>query len=227
MARKLVKTDKNGTRYYEENVQCWKCNGSGIYSWGMNGCYSGACYACNGAGWRLVKDKEYTPEHAAKLEKDREKRRLARVEKYAAQEAERQKKIDERNAAQAAREAEWEREKALSNYVGNVGDKLDMEVVIAYEATYEVPSFTGYGTTTRRVYGMKDAQGNTLVWKTGSYLVIEQVDEFGHVHSWFAQKGDRVRIKAAVKAHEEYKNEKQTQLTRCKLVQIIAEGELH
>lgn len=221
MAKKLVKTDKNGTKYFEEVVKCWKCNGSGIYSWGMNGSYSGECFQCDGRGEYVVKTKEYTPEHEAKLEKAREKRRLERVAKWEKIEAERQKRIDARNAAQAAREAEWERQKAASNYVGEVGDKLDAVFTIAYEAEYEVPSFTGYGTSTRRVYGMRDADGNMLVWKTGAYMDIEVVNKFGHVRSIFAHKGDRVHVKATIKAHEEYKGEKQTQLTRCKLLEIV------
>lgn len=224
MAKKLVKTDKNGTRYFEEVVECWKCNGSGVYSWGPNACYCGACYACSGRGSRLIKTKEYTPEHAAKLEAAREKRRLARVAGAQEAEAKRQAEIDARNKAQAEREAEWAREKAASNFVGVVGDKLDAVVKVSFEADYELPSFTGYGVRIVHVYGMKDEQGNTLIWKTGAHLVIEKVDEFNRIQSSFAHKGDRVRIKATIKEHSEYKGEKQTLLTRCKLVEIIEEA---
>ena len=228
--KELVKTDKNGTKYYEEIVECWKCNGSGWYSWGPNGCYSGVCFACEGRGKRLIKSKEYTPEHEAKLMAQREKRRLKRAAEWEQQNAERQKEIDERNRKQAEREAEWQRQKALSNYVGEVGEKIELVVTVSFETEYEVPSFRGYGTRLVHIYSLKDDNGNTLVWKTGGYLRKESVDELGHIATFFAQKNDKVKIAATVKNHSDYKNEKQTELSRVKIVDIIdmdRTGEYH
>ena len=73
----LVRTDKNGTKYYEDYT-CPKCGGSGYIS-----CYGhvegGRCFKCNGSGTFYHTKKEYTDEYAQKL-KDR---RIAKAKKGA------------------------------------------------------------------------------------------------------------------------------------------------
>lgn len=69
----LIKTDKNGTKYYEVVQDCCKCGGTGYikhYAY-IDG---GVCYDCNGSGVYITKSKEYTPEYAEKLEQQRIKR---------------------------------------------------------------------------------------------------------------------------------------------------------
>ena len=226
--KKLVKVDRNGTKYFEESCTCWKCGGSGVYEWGaiINGCcsYAGECYACGGTGVVITKTKEYTPEHAAKLEAAREKRQAKREAEAAQKEAERQAAIDEYKRAQAQKEAEWAAERAKSEYVGSVGDKLDVVVTLAFETTFEVPSFRGYGTAEMTVYGFKDESGNILIWKTGGCLYIEHQVK-GFIENEYARKGDKIRIKASIKDHSEYKGTKQTVLTRVKLVEFIEKAE--
>lgn len=69
----LVKTDKNGTKYYHHRAACLKCGGTGIVK-----CYihinGGECFDCGGSGISEWDSKEYTPEHEAKLQADRDKR---------------------------------------------------------------------------------------------------------------------------------------------------------
>ena len=232
--KKLVKVDRNGTKYFEESCTCWKCGGSGIYEWGaiINGCcsYAGECYACGGTGVIITKTKEYTSEHAAKLEAAREKRQAKREAEAAQKEAERQAAIDEYKRAQAQREAEWAAEKAKSAYVGVVGDKLDVSVTLAFETSFEMPAYNGWGTVEMLVYGFKDDAGNILIWKTGGFLSVEHkvfkkngTDYF--LESEFAHKGDKIRIKASIKDHSEYKGTKQTVLTRVKLVEFIEKAD--
>jgi len=78
MKRTLIKTDKNGTKYYESVVPCDRCQGRGDYWWGaiINGRpqYSGVCYKCGGSRTMVVTEKEYTPEYEQKLANQREKR---------------------------------------------------------------------------------------------------------------------------------------------------------
>ena len=232
--KKLIRTDRNGTKYFEEACTCWKCNGSGTYEWGacINGCYSysGVCYACGGTGVVVEKTKEYTPEHAAKLEAQRAKRQAKKDAERSEAEAKAAADKAEREKAQAQREAEWAAEKAKSAYIGSAGEKLDVVVTLAFETSFEVPSFRGYGTVEMTVYGFKDEAGNIFIWKTGGFLSIEHkvfkkngTDYF--IENEFAHKGDRIRIKATIKEHAEYKGTKQTVLTRVKMVEFIEKAE--
>ena len=67
-----------------------------------------------------------------------------------------------------------------------------------------------------RCHIMKDADGNTFTWKTGNTLYIPTGDGDFDV----ANNGDTVVLKGTIKEHSEYKDEKQTVLTRCKVTQI-------
>ena len=231
MTKTLVKTDRNGTKYFEEECKCYKCNGTGIYKWygyHYNGAvseYEGVCYDCNGTGKQTIKTKEYTPEHQAKLNAKRE-----------AEIAKKQAEIKAQQEAEAKKQAEYEAkikaEKAKSEYIGKAGDKIDMVVTVAFESSYEIPSFRGYGMTEVSVYGLKDEEGNLMVWKTSTgFLMIEKKicnpndpTEYRYENE-FAHKGDKIRIKATIKEHTEYKEQKQTILTRVKVLEIVEKAE--
>ena len=200
----LVKTDRNGTKYFKESETCYKCNGSGVYHWGVGysgaTMYSGVCYACHGSGVNEYITKEYTPEHQAKLDKDRAKREAKRL----AERAERQAEIDKLNAEIAEERAKEEALKARSNYVGSVGEKIEVKVTLTDKITYEKENFYGYGMIDSHIYKFIDSEGNIFSWFTGS-----SID---------ANKGDAVTLKATVKKHNEYNNAKETILTRCKIL---------
>lgn len=223
--RTLIKTDKNGTRYYEETCRCWKCSGTGTYTWGavVNGAtqYAGVCFACQGSGVTVETVKEYTPEHQAKLDAQRAKREAKRQAEREAKEAELRAEREKAEAERKAKEAEIQAKRELSQYVGNVGDKLEIAVTVIYEAEYEVPSFKGWGTDYIKVYGMEDENGNAIIWKTTGRLTKEHVyDEYGHTETLYAHKGDKLTIKGTIKEHNEYKGQKQTLLNRVKLISI-------
>ena len=228
MTKLLVKTDRNGTKYFEETSKCWKCNGTGIYQWGaiINGqcSYSGVCYSCDGTGLVTVKTKEYTPEHEAKLQAQREKRQAKAAAEKAAVEAEKAAERAEREQAQAQREAEWAAERAKSAFIGSVGDKVEKVVTLAFVTSFEVDSFRGYGTVEMSVYGFKDDEGNILIWKTSGCLYIEH-EVKGFIENEYARKGDKIRIKGTIKDHSEYKGTKQTVLSRVKLVEFIEKAQ--
>lgn len=62
-----IKTDKNGTKYYND-INCPRCSGyGGASKWNLTG---HICYACGGTGKRPQPKtvKVYTPEYEAKLE---------------------------------------------------------------------------------------------------------------------------------------------------------------
>lgn len=85
-----------------------------------------------------------------------------------------------------------------SEYVGNIKDKVELEVVFQFRASWD----SDFGTM--NLYSFTDLNGNLIVWKTGNYFELES--------------GDHVTIKGTVKDHSEYKGEKQTVLTRCKII---------
>ena len=75
--KKLVKTDRNGTKYWNITDTCPRCGGCGSYILGnLN---YGVCFQCGGTGTHEYIWKEYTPEHEAKLEAQRQKRAEARL----------------------------------------------------------------------------------------------------------------------------------------------------
>ena len=153
MAR-LIKTDRNGTRYYEGMVQCDRCAGrGGAEAWKFTG-YT--CYKCGGTGEIMAQWKEYTPEYQAKLDAKRAAKAAKAQAEWEAEEAQREAERMEREAREAEERAQQEAaeaaRKAISQYIGNVGDKISATVTLEREISIEVPSFGGWGTTTMRIW---------------------------------------------------------------------------
>lgn len=223
MEKKLIKVDRNGTKYFLIDKPCDRCGGAGgADQWAYTGW---TCYKCGGTGQGKSEIiKEYTPEYEAKLEERRAKRRakweaehadeIAEAKAKAEAEAEAKRKAEEEaEKARQAEEARIKAEKAVSQHIGKKGDKLDMIVTFEKIAWFEVPSFKGWGTDTMYVYTFKDADGNKLVWKTTSNLG-KWNDDGEWIHP---DEGQQVQLKGTVKNHTEYQDEKQTELTRCRV----------
>lgn len=259
----LVKTDRNGTKYWYEQ-RCPKCGGSG-YLPEYHMVSNGICFKCEGSGEFPHTWKEYTEEYAAKLEE----RRIAREKKKAPEKNAKffreegfneegfmwivlgdTFKIKEELKAAGARfsykflwhfdhedngypcvkisiedvaeknivdlwildDYVWEyiedlrkknAPKTESEYIGEIGEKFDGDVVLSKIHTYTT-HFTYYGET-HYIYKFTDADGNTIVWKT----------------SWHDVEEDKkYHLSGKIKEHEEYNGDKQTVLTRCKITEI-------
>lgn len=96
--------------------------------------------------------------------------------------------------------------KPVSEWVGNVGEKVSGRAFYEHFAWYTTKSFKGYGEDTVYVHTFRTQAGNLLVWKTSKgNLGVEE--------------GEWVEISGTVKEHSEYKGDKQTLLTRCKISQ--------
>ena len=211
MEPKLIKIDRNGSKHYEALVPCDRCGGAGgAEQWKYTGW---TCYKCGGTGKMLSKWIERTPEYQAKLDARREAKREAHKAELEAKRAEWERKEAQRKAEEEKRIAEEKARKAISQYVGNVGDKYNAEVTYEGSAHFEVKCFRGYGTETMYVHFFKDADGNKLVWKTTSTLG-KWLDNGDWLHY---EEGDTVTLKGTIKEHKEKKNKKQTALTRCKV----------
>lgn len=203
----LIRTDRNGTKYYEGMVTCDRCGGRGWYAVGVhNGQLIPArpdnaiCYQCRGAGKIKSKWVERTPEYQAKLDAKRQ----AKLDAIAAE----QKRIAEEKAAKERAEEEARKaQKAISQYVGKVGERITTEATFGYGADWD----TFYGR--QYLFSFKDNNGNVLVWKTTSIPMVLNAEG----KDVTIERGDKVIIRGTVKEHKEYKEEKQTVLTRCKL----------
>lgn len=86
--KRLIKTDRNGTKYWDVTETCPRCGGRGDYIRGIN---YGTCFLFGGSGKRNYTFKEYTPEYEAKLEARRQVKAAKKAEetaKYADEHAE-------------------------------------------------------------------------------------------------------------------------------------------
>lgn len=85
-----------------------------------------------------------------------------------------------------------------SEFVGEVGERIDIAIRVERKSNFD----GRYGTTN----------------------VYKMVDESGNIYSWFTttspmEAGKNYIIRGTVKEHTRYKNEKQTVLTRCKVLE--------
>ena len=218
---KLIKIDRNGSKHYEGRVKCDRCGGDGLYKWGAmingNPQYVGTCYKCLGAGWVIDKWIERTPEYQAKLDARREAKRAAAQAKWEAERAEREaeqakREEEERREREERKRIEAER-KAISQHIGNVGDKVSLDLTYTGSAHWEQRAFSGYGTELCFIHKFEDASGNVITWKTGSAL--GWTDEKGY---WYhPEDGALVNVSGRIKDHAIYNEQKQTVLTRCKV----------
>lgn len=220
MARELLKEFKNGNKLWGTRTFCAKCNGTGKVIWSID---DHICYDCNGKGWYWFEEREYTPENLAKREAQLAKKRSA----FEAEQAKRDAERAEREAEEARKEAERlaEIERNRGNFIGNVGDKVQITATLVSTFGYE----TSYGFHTQYVTGyvFKTDEGNTVVYKTTGSLSRKIYTDDGHFRDddgkgWYdyesPEEGAKITIKGTIKAHEEYGNVNQTILTRAKWV---------
>ena len=91
---------------------------------------------------------------------------------------------------------------ASSEFVGNVGDKLTVDVesikcVTSWESCYD-----GYHETTTYIWKIVGKDGNIYTWKTSK---------------WMDEDTPPTTIKGTVKEHKVFRDVKQTELTRCRV----------
>lgn len=99
----------------------------------------------------------------------------------------------------------------VSEYVGNIGEKISVKV--KYTNTYSYD--TRFGTT--NIHLFMDSNGNIFKWSTNSRLEYTIKDNHSNYSQWYyLDKGATIQLTGKIKAHDEYRNQKQTVLTRCK-----------
>ncbi len=215
MEARLIKIDRNGSKHFEGETVCDRCGGKGYYAIGVvNGrprlspLDGGVCWKCGGAGKVTEKWIERTPEYQAKLDAKRAAKREAEQAKWDAEQerlnAERAEREAREKAEREAEEARIKAEKAISQHVGKIGEKIEFKGSYVRSGAWEQKSFSGYGTETMYVHTFKDSDGNVFTWKTRNGVGLNY--------------GEPVIVRGTVKNHSEYKDEKQTELTRCKII---------
>ena len=220
----LLKEFKNGNKLWGTVTKCIKCGGFGKLGW--TSFADSICFDCNGKGWYYSEEREYSPKEAAKREKKLAKERM----EWEARIAEQAKREAEIAAEEARKEAERlaEIERNRGQFIGNAGDKIQMEVTLSRTFSYERPCFNApWKTEVITGYVFKTDDGNTLVWKTTAGLHAKEYKADGHFRDnekdgWYdyvhPEEGDRIQIKGTIKDHEEYDNVNQTILNRVKWV---------
>ena len=88
---------------------------------------------------------------------------------------------------------------STSQFVGNIGDRIDVEVV----CTRVTETQSMYGTSYFHIF--KAANGNIFTWGTTSKCLEED---------------KTYRLRGTVKGHQTYKAQNQTTLTRCKVEEV-------
>lgn len=86
-----------------------------------------------------------------------------------------------------------------TKWVGEIGKRMDFELTVLN--SFEIETSFGWSCINK----LKDAEGNAFIWKTDRDLV--------YMHG----QGTVIKVKGTIKEHSEYKDEKQTVLTRCKV----------
>jgi hypothetical protein len=89
-------------------------------------------------------------------------------------------------------------EKPVSQWQGQEGDKIIVDVTVTFHTSFE----TAYGTS--HLYKFNDASGNAFAWFSSK--AIEALEE-----------GKQVKLAGTIKKLDIYKGDKQTTLTRCKI----------
>ena len=201
MERTLLKEYKNGNKLWGIRTHCAKCGGTGKVIWTYA---DHVCFDCGGKGWYWEEEREYTPENLAKREARAAKKAAEEATEREAKRAEQEARETAWKAEQEAREAEWR-----GHYYGEVGQKIELEVRFVY-----AKSFNGtFGVV--NVHRFDTDDGAHLIWKTGSEIGGMP----GSKDERIVCEGDRIKIRATIKAHKEYNGMEQTELTRVKLIE--------
>lgn len=106
----------------------------------------------------------------------------------------------EKEAIKKEKEAAKEKEIKVSNYQGNIKDRITFNFVSCKCVTSFETYINYYVQTLTYIYKFTDEKGNVYIWKTQKNL-----------------ENEKGTITGTVKEHTEYNGVKQTVLTRCKI----------
>ncbi len=105
--------------------------------------------------------------------------------------------------------------------------KQKIEMVVTFKGSFEFTKQFGWKTEYITINKFEDADGNAMVWKTGTGTIAREYEvPFGknggtETKRELPNNGAKIKIKGTVKALSEYKGVPQVELTRVKLVEIV------
>ena len=108
-----------------------------------------------------------------------------------------------RDLERKAKEDARKKEAGKSNHIGNIKDRLTINIASWKCLTSWCNCYDGYNETTTFLYQFIDNDGNIFTWRTQKY---------------FDEDATLREITGTVKAHNVFRDIKQTELTRCKVI---------
>jgi hypothetical protein len=191
---------------------CYRCGGSGNV--GIYWVEGGVCFACGGRKSGGTESRSIIDiakrERAAELKAAKRERKAAEkiARKLEGQRAWCEKNghgritFEELDAIRAAkREEERAQRAAVARFVGEVGERVEIDVFVERVGGFSRDSWSGYGTEFVNVYNFRTLDGTAaIVCFTTSELDVGT--------------GEITKIRATVKKHDRYKGEPQTTVKR-------------
>jgi hypothetical protein len=92
-----------------------------------------------------------------------------------------------------------------SEYVGQIGEKINTKFKFINSFMVEFASAYTYGIETIYINKLEDENENIFIWKTGKNL------------SCYVDENNMIQLKGTIKGHEDYEDIHQTILTRCRI----------
>lgn len=154
---------------------------------------------------RAARDRAARDEWLKQVDADGVTNREKAEAHAAAIQAERDARIAKQRADQKARDEEAAEAIRSSHHVGQVGERIELELIYSHTA-----SFPGaFGTFFIQTFRTQD--GATVVYKGGSPI--------GFDDNRMMEKGVHITVKATVKKHDAYNEVKQTVISRAKVLE--------
>jgi hypothetical protein len=135
------------------------------------------------------------------------------------------------------RKIAWEQalneQKARSEFLGVESEKAVATLTLEKKIEIEVTTYSYYQSSHATMYLMRDEKGNRVVYKTQACLSIPMNDGEVDDGIWYdkndrpvrcIKEGDTFVAKFTIKAHKDYKGEKQTIVQRLKITERVNKG---
>lgn len=124
---------------------------------------------------------------------------------------------DKRDALKYAIQDQKDRSQSL----GVATERIQTTVTVQKIITVKAAKFSRYDSDTAQIYIFIDSNNNRLVYKTKNILSNNANYAWDLENDNAIKENDVIVIKASIKAHTEYKGEKQTLIQRVKILEAV------